>query len=206
MMKPSENPNPEDVISNFTSLDYVVLSCMHYTDLKTMIKINALNLVESCEKFFDCGYMKKMNKEPPVELKNKIQRWLDSIEYKQYTKNTNESLSILDKEKIRKIYSKLKLKPHDLSELTNPGIEFLENKEIEIKKQWNMLIKFNDIEDVINLKKSIDRFAISIPLMFSTGIANGKIFSAMFKTINVEMYDYLSENPSIHPIFLDYLN
>ena len=205
-MKPSENPNPEDVISNFTSLDYVVLSCMHYTDLKTMIKINALNLVESCEKFFDCGYMKKMNKEPPVELKNKIQRWLDSIEYKQYTKNTNESLSILDKEKIRKIYSKLKLKPHDLSELTNPGIEFLENKEIEIKKQWNMLIKFNDIEDVINLKKSIDRFAISIPLMFSTGIANGKIFSAMFKMINVEMYDYLSENPSIHPIFLDYLN
>ena len=69
-----------------------------------------------------------------------------------------------------------------------------------------MLIKFNDIEDVINLKKSIDRFAISIPLMFSTGIANGKIFSAMFKTINVEMYDYLSENPIIHPIFLDYLN
>ena len=141
MMKPSENPNPEDVISNFTSLDYVVLSCMHYTDLKTMIKINALNLVESCEKFFDCGYMKKMNKEPPVELKNKIQRWLDSIEYKQYTKNTNESLSILDKEKIRKIYSKLKLKPHDLSELTNPGIEFLENKEIEIKKTMEYVDK-----------------------------------------------------------------
>jgi len=200
-----EKPNLEDIISNFTSLDYVVLSCMHYTDLKIMIKINPLDLVVSCEKFFDCGFMEKMNTEPPMELKNKIQQWLESIEYRQYTKNTNEILSITDKEKIRKIYSKLELKPHDLSELTNTGIRFLENKEIEIKKQWEIFMKFNDNKDDINLKKSIDEFAISIPLMFSTGVANGKIFSAMFKTINVGMYDYLSKNPAIHPIFLDYL-
>ena len=200
-----KKPTPEDIIYNFTSLDYVVLSCMHYTDLKTMIKINALDLVESCEKFFDCGYMKKMNTEPSVKLKNKIQRWLDSVEYRQYTKNTNQILSITDKEKIRKIYSKLELKPHDLSELTNTGIQFLENKEIEIKKQWEILIKFKDSKDTINLKRSIDEFAISIPLMFSTGIADGKLFSTMFKTINVGMYDYLSENTIIHPIFLDYL-
>jgi len=200
-----EKPNLEDIISNFTSLDYVVLSCMHYTDLKIMIKINPLDLVVSCEKFFDCGFMEKMNTEPPMELKNKIQQWLESIEYRQYTKNTNEILSITDKDKIRKIYSKLELKPHDLSELTNTGIRFLENKEIEIKKQWEIFMKFNDNKDDINLKKSIDEFAISIPLMFSTGVANGKIFSAMFKTINVGMYDYLSKNPAIHPIFLDYL-
>jgi len=200
-----EKPNLEDIISNFTSLDYVVLSCMHYTDLKIMIKINPLDLVVSCEKFFDCGFMEKMNTEPPMELKNKIQQWLESIEYRQYTKNTNEILSITDKDKIRKIYSKLELKPHDLSELTNTGIRFLENKEIEIKKQWEIFMKFNDNKDDINLKKSIDEFAISIPLMFSTGVADGKIFSAMFKTINVGMYDYLSKNPAIHPIFLDYL-
>ena len=200
-----EKPNLEDIISNFTSLDYVVLSCMHYTDLKIMIKINPLDLVVSCEKFFDCGFMEKMNTEPPMELKNKIQQWLESIEYRQYTKNTNEILSITDKDKIRKIYSKLELKPHDLSELTNTGIRFLEKKEIEIKKQWEIFMKFNDNKDDINLKKSIDEFAISIPLMFSTGVADGKIFSAMFKTINVGMYDYLSENTIIHPIFLDYL-
>jgi len=204
MEKPIK-PNFEDIISNFSSLDYVVLSCMHYTDLKVMIKINALDLVESCEKFFDCGYMKKMDKEPPVELKNKIQRWLESIEYRQYTKNTNEILSTTDKEKIRKIYFRLELKPHDLSELTDSGIRFLENKEIEIKNQYEILIKFNDTKDIVNLKKSIDKFAISIPLMLSTKIMNGKVFSTMFKTMNIGMYDYLSENPIIHPIFLEYL-
>ena len=204
MEKPIK-PNFEDIISNFSSLDYVVLSCMHYTDLKIMIKINALDLVESCEKFFDCGYMKKMDKEPPVELKNKIQRWLNSIEYRQYTKNTNEILSTTDKEKIRKIYFRLELKPHDLSELTDSGIRFLENKEIEIKNQYEILIKFNDAKDIVNLKKSIDKFAISIPLMLSTKIMNGKVFSTMFKTMNIGMYDYLSENPIIHPIFLEYL-
>ena len=204
-MENIDKSNSEEFIAKFTSLDYVILSCMHYTDLKTMIKINALDLVESCEKFFDCGYMKKMNTEPSTELKNKIQQWLDSIEYRQYTRNTNEILSITDKEKIKKIYSKLELKPHDLSELTNSGMKFLDNKEIEMKNQWSILTKFNDVKDVTNLKKSIDMFAISIPLMFTTGIANGKIFSTMFKRINVGMYDYLSENNIIHPIFLDYL-
>ena len=200
-----EKINSKEIISNFTSLDYVVFSCMHYTDLKAMIRINPLDLVVSCEKFFDCEFMKKMNQEPSPQLKLKIQNWLNSIEYKQYTKNTAQTLSVNDKDRIRNIYAKLGLKPHDLSELTDAGIKFLENKEFEIKQQWDELVQMNESHDAINLKKSIDECAILIPLMFTTGIANGKLFSEMFKTINLGMYDYLSKNPLIHPIFLDYL-
>ena len=200
-----EKINSKEIISNFTSLDYVVFSCMHYTDLKVMIRINPLDLVVSCEKFFDCEFMKKMNQEPSSQLKLKIQNWLNSIEYKQYTKNTAQTLSVNDKDRIRNIYAKLGLKPHDLSELTDAGIKFLENKEFEIKQQWGIMVQMNESHDAINLKKSIDECAILIPLMFTTGIANGKLFSEMFKTINLGMYDYLSKNPRIHPIFLDYL-
>ena len=200
-----EKINSKEIISNFTSLDYVVFSCMHYTDLQVMIRINPLDLVVSCEKFFDCEFMKKMNQEPSSQLKLKIQNWLNSIEYKQYTKNTSQTLSVNDKERIRNIYAKLGLKPHDLSELTDAGIKFLENKEFEIKQQWDVLVQMNDSQDAINLKKAIDGCAILIPLMFTTGIANGQFLSAMFKTINLGMYDYLSKNPRIHPIFLDYL-
>ena len=200
-----EKTDSDKIISNFTSLDYVVLSCMHYTDLKAMIKINPLDLVVSCEKLFDCGFMKKMNREPSSELKLKIQNWLNSIEYKQYTQNTAQSLGANDKHRIRNIYAKLGLKPHDLSELTDAGIKFLESKEFEIKQQWDALVQMNVSQDSINLKKSIDECAVLIPLMFTTGIANGQLFSAMFKTVNLGMYDYLSKNPLIHPIFLDYL-
>ena len=63
----------------------------------------------------------------------------------------------------------------------------------------------NESHDAINLKKSIDGCAVLIPLMFTTEVANGQLLSAMFKTINLGMYDYLSKNPHIHPIFLDYL-
>jgi len=200
-----EKTDSDKIISNFTSLDYVVLSCMHYTDLKAMIKISPLDLVVSCEKLFDCKFMKKMNREPSSQLKLKIQNWLNSIEYKQYTQNTAQSLSENDKERIRKIYSKLELKPHDLSELTDAGIKFLENKEFEIKQKWDALVQMNESHDAINLKKSIDGCAVLIPLMFTTEVANGQLLSAMFKTINLGMYDYLSKNPHIHPIFLDYL-
>ena len=200
-----EKTYSDKIISNFTSLDYVVLSCMHYTDLKAMIKINPLDLVVSCEKLFDCGFMKKMNREPSSELKLKIQNWLNSIEYKQYTQNTAQSLGANDKQRIRNIYAKLGLKPHDLSELTDAGIKFLESKEFEIKQKWDEMVQMNISQDAINLKKSIDEYAALIPLMFTTGIANGQLFSAMFKTVNLGMYDYLSENPLIHPIFLDYL-
>ena len=200
-----EKTDSDKIISNFTSLDYVVLSCMHYTDLKVMIKINPLDLVVSCEKLFDCEFMKKMNGEPSSELKLKIQNWLNSIEYKQYTQNTAQSLGANDKQRIRNIYAKLGLKPHDLSELTDAGIKFLESKEFEIKQKWDEMVQMNISQDAINLKKSIDEYADLIPLMFTTGIANGQLFSAMFKTVNLGMYDYLSENPLIHPIFLDYL-
>ena len=200
-----EKTDSDKIISNFTSLDYVVLSCMHYTDLKVMIKINPLDLVVSCEKLFDCEFMKKINDEPSSELKLKIQNWLNSIEYKQYTQNTAQSLGKNDKERIRKIYAKLGLKPHDLSELTDAGIKFLESKEFEVKQQWDALVQMNVSQDSINLKKAIDGCAVLIPLMFTTGIANGQLFSAMFKTVNLGMYDYLSKNPLIHPIFLDYL-
>ena len=200
-----EKTDSDKIISNLTSLDYVVLSCMHYTDLKVMIKINPLDLVVSCEKLFDCEFMKKMNGEPSSELKLKIQNWLNSIEYKQYTQNTAQSLGANDKQRIRNIYAKLGLKPHDLSELTGAGIKFLESKEFEIKQKWDEMVQMNISQDAINLKKSIDEYAALIPLMFTTGIANGQLFSAMFKTVNLGMYDYLSKNPLIHPIFLDYL-
>ena len=205
-MEKINKPDSKKIIANLTSLDYVVLAAMHHTDLKTMIKMNALELVESCERFFDCGFMKKMEKEPPIQLKLKIQKWLDSVEYIQYTKNTNESLSFDDKNTIRKIYSKLELRPHDLSELTISGIKFLENKEYEMKEQWDKLLKINKLQDVTNLKKSIDECSILIPLMFTEGIVDGKLFSSMFKTMNVGMYEYLSKNPAVDPIFLDYLS
>ena len=196
----------KEIISNFTSLDYVVLACMHHTDLKTMIRINPLDLVISCEKFFDCKFMEKMNHAPPVELRIKIQKWLDSVEYKQYTKKTNQTLSIVEKEKIRNIYLKLGLKPHDLSELTSTGKQFLENIENKVKSQWSILLELSKSNDAVNLKKSIDEFDVSIPLMFTTGIANGKSFIKMFETMDVGMYEYLSKNPAVDPIFLDYLS
>ena len=201
----SNQYNDDEIISNLTSIDYVVLAAMHHTDLKTMIKISALDLVQSCEKFFDSKLMKKMNHEPSSELKIKIQNWLNSIEYKQYTKNTNQTLSVRDKESIRKIYLKLGLKSHDLSELTIKGEQFLEKIIDDAKKQWNTLSQYNKENNVIKLKEGLDGCSKLIPLMFTIQIANTQLFTQMFKTMNLSMYDYLSKNKNIHPIFLDYL-
>ena len=204
-MNISNKSNSDEIISNLTSIDFVVLAAMHDTDLKTMIKINALDLVKSCEKFFELKIMQKMNHEPSPELKIKIQNWLNSIEYKQYTKNTNQTLSVDDKESIRRIYSKLGLKPHDLSELTQAGEVFLGKKINEIKNKWEILIEYNKSNNPIKLKEEIDKCSKIIPIMFTIGIANARLFSEMFKTMNLSMYGYLSKNKNIHPIFLDYI-
>ena len=204
-MNISKKSNYDIAISNLTSIDLVVLAAMHNTDLKTMIKISALELVKSCEKFFDLEMMQKMNHEPSPELKIKIQNWLNSIEYKQYTQNTNQTLSVKDKESIRRIYSKLELKSHDLSELTQTGELFLENKIKEIKNKWKILINYNKSNNSTKLKEEIDKCSKIIPILFTIGIANPSLFSEMFKTMNLSMYDYLSKNKNIHPIFLDYL-
>jgi|ETN07SMinimDraft_1059922.scaffolds.fasta_scaffold34132_2 hypothetical protein len=196
----------EKILVNLTSIDYIVLAAMHYTDLKTMIKIHPVELVVSCEKFFDCKLMKKMDRNPSLKLEIKIQNWLNSVEYLQYTKNINKLLTLEEKQKIRKIYVKLGLKPHDLSELTNNGVDFLEKKKSELNQHWNILVEYNKSKDIIYLKESMDKFANSIPIMFTMGIANGTQFVEMFKTMDIGMYGYMSANPEINPIFLDYLN
>ena len=205
MIQTNEKEDCEKTIANLTSLDYIVLAAMHQTDLKTMIKVSPVELVSSCEKFFDCKLMRKMDKTPPLKLQTKIQNWLNSVEYLQYTKNINKSLTLEEKEKIRKIYVKLQLKSHDLSELTNLGIIVLEKKKIELIQYWNILVEFYKLKDAISLKDSMDKFAISVPVMFTMGIANGTQFIEMFKTMDIGMYEYMSANPEINPIFLDYL-
>lgn len=197
--------NNDKIIENLTSIDLVILSAMHDTDLKTMIKISALELVQSCEKFFDYKFMRKMNHEPSPELKIKIHNWLNSIEYKQYTQKTNQTLSVQDKEIIKNIYLKLGLKSHDLSELTSQGEEFLKKIKNDLKQHWTILVKYNESKNSIKLKEEIDRCSKNIPLMFTVRIADGQTFSQMFKTMNISMYDYLSKDKKIHPIFLDYL-
>ena len=201
-----KNHTCEKIIEKLTSLDYIVLAAMHHTDLKTMIKVPPVELVVSCKKFFDCNLMKKMDKLPSLKLQTKIQNWLNSVEYLQYTKNINKSLTIEEKEKIRKIYVKLQLKSHDLSELTNQGMNLLEKKKLELIQQWNILAEFNKSKDIISLKESMDKFVISIPAMFTMGIANGTQFVEMFQTMGIGMYEYMSANPKINPIFLDYLS
>ena len=155
----------EKILVNLTSIDYIVLAAMHYTDLKTMIKIHPVELVVSCEKFFDCKLMKKMDRNPPLKLEIKIQNWLNSVEYLQYTKNINKLLTLEEKQKIRKIYVKLGLKPHDLSELTNNGVDFLEKKKSELNQHWNILVEYNKSKDVELLKllseKSKNRLKVS---------------------------------------------
>ncbi len=205
IMKNPNHNNDDQIIESLTSIDFVVLSAMYDTDLRTLIKISALDLVKSCEKFFDYNLMRKMNHEPSSELKIKIQNWLNSIEYKQYTENTNQKLSFQDKETIRKIYQKLGLKSHDLSELTREGEIFLKKIKNNAKKQWNVLVEYNESKNSIKLKEEIDKCSKIIPLMFVIKIANGQLFSQMFKTMNMSMYDYLSNDKKIDPIFLDYL-
>jgi len=206
MIQTNDDEDCEKIIANLTSLDYIVLAAMHHTDLKTMIKVSPVELVSSCEKFFECKLMRKMDKNPPLKLQTKIQNWLNSVEYLQYTKNINKSLTLEEKEKIRKIYVKLQLKSHDLSELTNLGINLLEKKKIELIQYWNILVEFHKLKDHISLKESMNKFAILVPVMFTMGIANGTQFIEMFKTMDIGMYEYMSANPEINPIFLDYLD
>ena len=204
-MMDSSSENSDEIIKGLTAIDFVVLSAMHETDLKTMMSLDVLELIKSCEKFFDCNFMQKMKHEPSPELKTKIQNWLNSIQYKQYIQNTNQTLSVQDKQSIRKIYLKLGLKFHDLSELTDRGKQFLEKINADVQKEWGMLVKYHQTNNPTKLKEEMDECGKFIPIMFTSKIATPRLFSDMFKMMNLSMYDYLSKDKEIHPIFLEYL-
>ena len=62
----------------------------------------------------------------------------------------------------------------------------------------------NSLSDAVMDHPSLDNIAL-----FKCGLSNDadilETILAGCKTINVGMYDYLSENTIIHPIFLDYI-
>ena len=92
-----------------------------------------------------------------------------------------------------------------LKSLSDKGLVFFTDYEGKKGQEIINNKKFDKTLNYKNLKKSIDECSILIPLMFTEGIADGKLFSSMFKTMNVGMYEYLSKNSLIHPIFLNYL-
>ena len=59
-MKNHNQDNDDQIIEKLTSIDFVALSEMYDTDLKTLIKISALDLVKNCEKFFDYNFIRKI--------------------------------------------------------------------------------------------------------------------------------------------------
>ena len=155
-----------------------------------------MELMAIMEKLFRCGLIKRLDREPTFDEKEKILKFMDSPAYKQREKRTEKLATPEFMERVQAYMKKLGVESeHDLVDLTDKGKELLNKKIKELKSEWGKLVAIYKTKDGKKLKQEMDNYRFDFPMMLYMGFSSGFIMSAMFNSMGIGMGGYLAEDP-----------
>ena len=185
-----------ELIRTLSPKDYIVLESLRREDLQLSLKLGTMELMAIMEKLFRCGLIKRLDREPTFDEKEKLLKFMDSPAYKQHIKRIEQLATPEFKERVKAYMKKLGFESeYDLTELTGKGKELLKKKIKELKSEWGKLVAIYKTKDGQKLKQEIDNYRFDFPLMLYMGFSSGFIMSAMFNSMGIGMGGYLAEDP-----------
>ena len=185
-----------ELIRTLSPKDYIVLESLRREDLQLSLKLGTMELMAITEKLFRCGLIKRLDREPTFDEKEKLLKFMDSPAYKQHIKRIEQLATPEFKERVKAYMKKLGFESeYDLTELTGKGKELLNKKIKELKSEWGKLVAIYKTKDGQKLKQEIDNHRFDFPLMLYMGFSSGFIISSMFRSIGIGMHGYLAEDP-----------
>ena len=185
-----------ELIRTLSPKDYIVLESLRRDDWQLSLKLGTMELMAITEKLFRCGLIKRLDREPTFDEKEKLLKFMDSPAYKQHVKRVERLATPEFKERVKAYMKKLGFESeYDLTELTGKGKELLKKKIKELKSEWGKLVAIYKTKDGQKLKQEIDNYRFDFPLMLYMGFSSGFIMSAMFNSMGIGMGGYLAEDP-----------
>ena len=185
-----------ELIRTLSPKDYIVLESLRREDLQLSLKLGTMELMAIMEKLFRCGLIKRLDREPTFDEKEKILKFMDSPAYKQHENRVKRLATPEFKERVKAYMKKLGIESeYDLLDLTGKGKELLNKKIKELKSEWGKLVAIYKTKDGQKLKQEIDNYRFDFPLMLYMGFSSGFIMSAMFNSMGIGMGGYLAEDP-----------
>ena len=79
-----------ELIRTLSPKDYIVLESLRREDLQLSLKLGTMELMAIMEKLFRCGLIKRLDREPTFDEKEKILKFMDSPAYKQHEKRVKK--------------------------------------------------------------------------------------------------------------------
>ena len=178
-------------IENMNNTDYTLLECQRSENILLSLHIGMIEQLDSIEKLFRCGLIKRFDRKPTFSEKEKVEKQKDTPRYKQYVARIQRIMDSELKQRIKDYQTKLGLKkPDDWLDLTEKGKEVVEKKRKELESVWAELQSSYEKGNKQVFREQVDKNRSMFPLFMIMGFANGAMMGTMLGNMgmNSEMY------------------
>jgi hypothetical protein len=128
-----------------------MLESMKKDDMFAMLKFGTIETMDIIEKLYRCKLIKKLDRKLSFTEKEKMEKFKDSMAYKQHEARLKRIMDDELIERTREYMKKMDMKsPDELVEPTEFGKETLEKKRDELKPKWQELQSLYDNKETNN--------------------------------------------------------
>jgi hypothetical protein len=140
-----------ELLATLSAKDYFMLESMKKDDMFAMLKFGTIETMDIIEKLYRCKLIKKLDRKLSFTEKEKMEKFKDSMAYKQHEARLKRIMDDELIERTREYMKKMDMKsPDELVEPTEFGKETLEKKRDELKPKWQELQSLYDNKETNN--------------------------------------------------------
>ena len=190
-----EEVEREELLKTLSVWDYVILESIRRKDPRMRIRIGTMKTIDGMEKVFRCGLVKKPDRMPPFDERERLEAFKDSLEYKQYEERLKRMVTWEERERIKQVLKTVGLKEIvDMLELTESGRRALKEKRAEMLRLWRNLTALHAKNDKAGFQEAADGSLDYFPLMVVMGFASSSAMTHMISEAGTDHLHWVGES------------
>ena len=197
MIKKAEDEKKEKMevsklLKNLDHTDYTLLEGQRTTNLLSSLHLGFEKVLDSSQKLFRCGLVKKLERKLTFSEKEKLERQKDTPQFKQYQARILRIMDSEMKEKLRDYMQQMGMKTgEEPFELTEEGKKILAKKRKELESVWAELKSSYEKGNKQVFREKLDQNKSMFPLFMVMGLVNGAMMGAMMGKMDMNFAMYM---------------
>ena len=189
-----ENGTVRELIKNLDKDDYTILEAHHTDNHNLLLRIGAFDQLKRYLKLLRCGLVKKLDRELTLKEKEKLEKFKNSPQFKQYVIQMQRLDSTELRNGLKEYKNKFGLKnDDDPIDITERGKEILSNIRKKVEKIWQDLKSSYDKKDKKEFREKVDKNMSMFPLFMVMGFVNGTMMGTMMGNMGMDSQMYMQD-------------
>ena len=183
-----------ELLATLSAKDYFMLESMKKDDNFAMLKFGTIETMDIIEKLYRCKLIKKLDRKLTFTEKEKLEKFKDSVAYKQQEARLKRIMDDELIERTREYMKKMDMEsPDEFCEATEFGKQTLEKKREELKPKWEELQSLYDNKETQQFREVVEREKNSLLLFGIMGFTNGALLATMMSDMQVNSQIYMQD-------------